>query len=275
MAEEEAKEPEGESEVAPISAITTAVGAAAESSVGKSLLGPAATALGKYFGRRTEAWIEQREQRQKQNVAGHLEHIKTIEHIAVPNEPTERQADKLDEWAEFAQNIDPEKDTELAALWQALLSEIIRDDPDADDLIGTLRQLNAADAQALLDMSQGWMPEAVVDELRVTKLVNLGLLERYRLSRDRRLSWLFIAAAFLGLAIPILWISTTVGSGESNGLPFTTRQLVLWGLFTVLGAGIYLVASMFLKYASVRLTRLGRKLQEEGLTYRASRRAER
>jgi len=119
----------------------------------KALLHPSAKALGDYWGKRTQQWVEGLDERRAKNVNQHMAKVKAVEKLSPPETtPTERQFASLIEWTSEAQTIDPEAEPELSALWQALLADILRNDPSADEMRIVLQQMTRADAQALLTM---------------------------------------------------------------------------------------------------------------------------
>ncbi|MDR7145170.1 hypothetical protein [Rhizobium sp. BE258] len=119
----------------------------------KALLQPSAKALGDYWGKRTQQWVEGLNERRAKNVSQHMTKVKAVAKLSPPDvAPTERQFTSLLEWTSEAQTIDPEAEPELSALWQALLADILRNDPYADEMRVVLQEMTRADAQAFLTM---------------------------------------------------------------------------------------------------------------------------
>jgi hypothetical protein len=132
-----------------------AANAAQKAGLIKDLFSPTAKVLGAHWGKRTQEWLNGEPDRHAKNVSGHIDKVRAIENIEPSkNDPTERQFVALAQWTEKAQTVDPELEPELAALWQSLLADIFKNDPEADELQNILKEMNRADAREFLLMAE-------------------------------------------------------------------------------------------------------------------------
>ncbi|WP_274427300.1 hypothetical protein [Chelativorans sp. YIM 93263] len=149
---------------------------AANSKPFTALFGPAFDVLGVYWGERMQEWVNSK---RAKNINAHVEKVKTVEHIdGEAKEPTERQAAAMLDWAEEAQKVDPERENDLAALWQGILGRIYKDD-ETEELVALLKQMNRSDARVLLDLPSSWFPREELDPIRAERFQRLGLIFAY------------------------------------------------------------------------------------------------
>ncbi|WP_156913562.1 hypothetical protein [Mesorhizobium sp. WSM3224] len=234
-----------------------------------ALLGPAFGVLGDYWGERMKQWVDAK---RAKNVAEHVEKVKTIEHIATEIiEPTERQAAAMLDWAEEAQKIDPEREDDLAALWQGILGRIYNDE-DTEELVATLKQMNRGDAKALLEMSTEWFPGETLDPIRSARFQRLGLLVLFDWRpevRDRLpSSILFVVAAVMaGFVIPP-FLTVQIGEGGASGMSRLIAALsVPLAVTLALASAMAFFGPIMRRISNVRLSRLGQQLLESGSRY--------
>lgn len=232
-----------------------------------ALLGPAFTHLGNYLGKRTQDWVDGLEERRAKNTRIHVEKVKTVEHI--PDEgqdPTERQAHLLIDWVAQAQKVDPEKEDDLAALWQGILSGIYRNEADTEELITILNQMNRTDARALLDLgSERWLSRNALDGTRVVHFERLGILARYGwVDASNELSRL---PAAIMMTMTFAFVMHAWAALDNNSRPGLTEALAPLG-YAAFGSVLIFAAMLITRRAGTfRLTNLGRKLRKSGLNY--------
>lgn len=181
--------------------------------------------------------------------------------------PSERQEEAVEDWVAGAERVSPEREAELAALWQGLLEAIYADDDEMMAMQKALAGLATSDARLLLQIDPGW--SHIDDDERANKLASLGLLRRPRL-RDM-IGTTAIAYAGTGLiglvvviAAPALAQALYYDLEDVNR--FTEVFRVFGWLVLVLGC-VFLVARPIRLAGSMRLTALGRKLQAMGTKY--------
>lgn len=153
------------------------------------------------------------------------------------------------DWAENAQDIKPEN-TELAALWQALLVKIANGETDTKELLRILKNLSASEAQMLIQASGGTKIRS--NEYPFTSLNSKGLIAKnYKfIMRYSFYSVFFIAASILGYISKKVFFLKASPYGEAMILLLLAGALLLY---------FWLLASFLIK-PFWRLTWLGHEL---------------
>lgn len=118
-------------------------------------------------------------------------------------EPTRKQRRNLLDWIEDAAETDPEKDTEAAAKWQAILSEILNANDQAT--LDVLKSLNTYDVRLIHRLG---VPYGNAKGGAPSKLLNLGILERRPIFDDYR----FLAFLILGLLLMVPALNSEIFS---------------------------------------------------------------
>jgi hypothetical protein len=245
-------------------ALVGAANAAQKAGLVRALFHPSAKALGDYWGKRTQEYVEGLDERRAKNVATHDAKVKADGTVKMPpNGPTERQFNALMQWTEKAQAVDPDAEPELAAMWQSLLSEIYSNDPQADELQGILKDMTRGDAKALLMMTP-----CRNRDLRAPyaeRFKRWGLIENRidsrRISQVAAAAIFAVTVALVGVQSPYLFPTFKYASAQEA----TPAIAILFGGFMV--AAIALV--VILDVGAVKLSPLGRRLWENGNKYLA------
>lgn len=141
-----------------------------------TLLKPSAEVFAAHFASRSKEIVDSWAKKRRSNLE---HHVRTVEQEGVifPELPSEVQAILTNQWAEEAQQVDPEEDPELAALWEAILSQIAAAPSKARQLIRIVKQLDPDDASLLLSLPKSFVDEVAM-EPRFARLISLGLVEK-------------------------------------------------------------------------------------------------
>lgn len=231
-----------------------------------ALFGPAFGKLGDYWGERMEHWVETK---RAKNIDAHIKKVNSVENAGGElKEPTERQAEAMLEWAGEAQKVDPEREDDLAALWQGILGRIYRDE-DTEYLVSILKQMNRGDAKALLEMPKGWFRREDLDPVRVEKFQRLGVLASF--------NWRQAIPSTLPLALMVVLISVTIAYAfpalltvrEGEAGPTSAEKLLAAMSVPLAFIPIFVLATVFFgpivrRLSSVRLSQLGLQLRDSG-----------
>jgi hypothetical protein len=249
-------------EPASIPGLAGAAVAVANSKPFTSLFGPSAKALGEYWGEITEAKVEGWRRKRVENTAAHVERVMALdgEHSAPY---TEERARLQDEWRESAEKIDPEHEPEIAALWEGLLSSIMRGDAYAGDMLAALQALRASDAWLLMRLSQLSTP-TYSQEAAYTRLYSAGLIGKFKVSTYPYNIFFSVAifAAFTGV------IAASVQKVfEIDIFKYTGKHVGILAIAAFLLVGMGMFSTMIYSLTKYRLTRLGQRLKNNGQRY--------
>lgn len=250
---------EGNDMLGPVTAVANA---AQKSGLVKDLLSPSAKALGNYWGKRTQEYVDGLEARRQKNVAEHYERVKKVSNPKPPeNGPTERQFAAIVNWTESAQSVDPEQEPELAAMWQSLLSDIYKNDPYSDEVQSVLKNMTRGDAHTFLRLDR-WSSTTVPSPY-LERFKQWGLVDN-RIKSDQilKMSVMTIAAlmiALIGQSAPSLFpsgsdpflalmpiISIFFGGSIAAAMVIRTIQNLNRVRMTPLGEHLYVSGTRFL-----------------------------
>lgn len=270
------EEKQSDDDSAMIPGVAGAVAAAANSKPGTALLTPSATALGAYLGERTEEWIARRKAKRAKNLRVHRDRVLKIDPPDLDQDgPTERQFEQAENWAAEAEAVDPERDAELSALWEGLLSSIYRDEDDIAEMMAAVRAMDRRDATVLLKLEHYWTkPHDRSESSSLARLEKTGVVERYsalEVASSVRLQSLVVALVFVaafGFLLP--GIVGRVGLESAAFFEEQVRQMqsLLWAM--ALGCAAVLAFAYTRFWGSFRLSPLGERLQRSALRFLGS-----
>ncbi|ARP65496.1 hypothetical protein A9K65_020570 [Mesorhizobium sp. WSM1497] len=230
-----------------------------------ALLTPAATSLGNYWGEQTDEWVARRKAKKTRNLIHHRDRVLRLDPPDLDSDgPTERQFEYAEEWAEGAEKIEPERDKELSALWEGLLSEIYRDGDDIQEMMQALKAMERRDAILLLNTGSGWaIPRHQAEQHGLERLARIGVVERYSAlrragqTRVQSLAILGIFAVAIGFLLPnLLGFLPMSETGKAELLRY---QTILFSCVAVCTAVLAFTYTRF--WGSFRLTTLGDRLK--------------
>jgi hypothetical protein len=246
---EEAKPSGGTSLVADATKI-------AETSVMKDLLGPSAKILGEYLGDHTRDWVAKLREQKRKNLSDHERKVVEItgEQVDIFNKPETGPA--IERWASVAIDI-PIEDTERAAVYEAVLAEILISNRSSD-FQNAADRMSAAGMRILLNApgDRKILPGAE-DRENFEKLRELGLTRKIDLPRFLLLVVAWCTGTGVGLYILTRVVPSFLPTAVSIG--FILEGSILSGL-------VFAVAMAFL-YTNYSLTELGKKLQASALRF--------
>lgn len=253
---------------ADLPTVGNAIAKVANSGPGKALLTPAATAFGKYLGWRTEEMTEQWKKQRETNVENHAEKVKKREGEPIVRQPSEKQIDLVNEWADRAQEVDPQ-DQEIAALWQSLLAAIYRKEIAAAEWLAVIRQLDERDAMFLIRVPRRFVPRTPRERTLCDKFAKIGLMDKPDLWRiGLPLATAAFLSAFAILAALLLSISPDHSSLEYSPLQIARLRpyALVFGLTGIVVTGM-LGLVVFSNTRQYRLTDLGTDIQGSARDY--------
>lgn len=232
----------------------------------RDLFGPTAKALGEYWGEVTEEKIQRWRQKKTDNIRRHVSAVmeETGDEVV---EFDEQRAVLQSAWMEQAENVDPEKDEELASLWQGLLHNIMSGGQDSHLMIETLKSLNSREAQVILNHGRRRIPasrDTIIYRGLESKglMIKFGMFEGYRMNSFIYLP--FVVAATMLVMTFLTYFYPEVRSESINIFGQDTSRIILVSLISV-----FLVSIGYLWIHSLRyyLTPVGARLRYYGLKY--------
>jgi hypothetical protein len=238
----------------------------------EALLTPAFTVYGEHLRERAVEMVTAWNEKRRSNIR---EHRRRVEHVAgysFPEYPTVAQAQLAFEWAENAQNIDPNIEPELAALWESLLLKISQNSPEARRLMLALERLEPEDTVILLDRSRlTFLNEAETESLK--RLKAAGLVEgRWRIRNYRG----FLINLFLLCLVMVVSILTLRYYQMHRGGVIT--RSAFWDLYSEISfleislsltaVATFLFLGFDARYGWYRFTELGEDLARQGRRFR-------
>lgn len=284
MPDHEKNKPEEEREgddgtAFPVSAVVGTAVAVANSKPISALLTPTFAAIGNDWGQQTQERIDRRNAKRRENLLGHVDAVRRLKpELEVDDPPTESAERFAQEWGEGAQSVDPQREADLAALWQGLLGSIY-DGDDVELQIVTLKKMTSTDARMLLNFRDH---RADLERDQIERLRALGLIElRPFIDTHRHLlvqATLLATVTFLVYnAADLSAVLVPAGMLSSSDIDQISRVAHLLAPFLLLvvaaTAGIAILSSLARSSAlakRARLTTLGRRLRESASTYRRS-----
>lgn len=207
MAEDDEIDASSEDMSEPVPGVVGTLVAASNSAPVRALLSPAMTVLGRYWGERMDEITQEWKRKRKENIENKFERVASIEADLASQTINETQAILLAEWYNGASTTDDES-PELNAMWEGVLSVILKKDTESKRLISIAGQLSEDDVNALFAIYDGKVTWKARLNFRIGRLEELGLA--YRRSAGEvllRTLWPFCCIGVLSLVFFGLGIS--------------------------------------------------------------------
>ncbi|MEP3889018.1 MAG: hypothetical protein ABJN69_01050 [Hellea sp.] len=230
----------------------------------QDLLGPSAKIIGNYWGEKTKHAIERLRMKNLQSHVDKVTNKQPIKMIDV----TPRKASQLERWADNAKDIDA--DEPEAAIWQAVLDEIMRENTD-NILLSAAEELNAKDLESLEALSRDKDSRLIYGNFR--KLETLGLVRGETLATRA----LTVAAGFLLFGIATVIVNEVlknyfeITNDQSSFFNEPTNTITVIGMLLVLvgvSAGLKCIMENSLVETVFSLTETGSQLIKKISKYR-------
>ena len=144
------------------------------------LFGPAFREIGAYGGEWAKELTEKWRAKRNANASAHIEAVRKLEGPRPETEVTEKRAKLLLEWKGQAEQIDPDEEPDLSAVWRQLLVQIEDKAKSYSDMahqIDVIKKLTPKSAHLLLH-GQFPMPNLYRYESSLNILSSLGLVTR-------------------------------------------------------------------------------------------------
>jgi len=207
-----------------------------------------------FLGEKINSW---KDEKRKDNIVGHIQKIherEEREKIEI-NNGNIRQLEEFQEWAEAAQNIDP--DDILGNMWQEILISIVKNEESAGFLIEKLKNISKEEALLLIKVNSGnnfkastdkelYLLKKLYSQELVTKvyiklillvfaavlflLISLSFFEGYYIfmqKTDFLYQGISFAYGFIVFTFAYIFIKTNIKTGFSTwSLSWVGRELV-------------------------------------------------
>jgi hypothetical protein len=235
--------------------IIGSVAKVADTGVMKDLLGRSFKAVGDYYGEQVEEFFNQRRERRRKNVRDHELQVAQVigEPVNILSKP--ERAGAIERWIEIAADV-PLEDTERAALFEAVLAQIISTH-GSSDFQDVAERLSSSGMRVLLNAPyEGIAPEGG-DRQSFERLRSLGLARALDMGQALAviIAWLFgTAAGFF-----ILFDIVPRFLPRALAIEFVVEAVIISAVILALG-----LALLSTKY---RLTEFGRLLQQSALRF--------
>jgi hypothetical protein len=228
----------------------------ADTSVMKDLLGPSAKILGEYLGDHTRDWVSKLREQKRKNLGDHERKVVEItgEHVDIFNKPETGPA--IERWAAVAIDV-PIEDPERAAIYEAILAEILSSDRSSDFQDAADRMSTAGMRIFLNAPSDRKILPGADDRGNFEKLRELGLARKLDLARFLLLMLAWSIGTGVGLYILTRIVPSFLPTTFSIG--FILEGSVI--------SGLVFAAAMALLYTKYSLTEFGKKLQRSALRF--------
>jgi hypothetical protein len=228
----------------------------AETSVMKDLLGRSAKAIGDYLGEHVEDFFNRLREQRRKNLHDHERKVAEVtgKHVDIFNQTEAGGA--IEEWLAVAIDV-PLEDTERAAVYQAVLAEILASNRRSD-FQDVVDQLSGSGMRTLLNApsERKILPDGD-DRESFEKLRKLGLARKFDLSR-----FLFLFVAWcIGTGIGLYVLTRVAPSFLPTAMSI---GFIVDGSVT---SGIMFAAAMVFLYTNYILTEFGKSLQRSALRF--------
>lgn len=230
-----------------------------------SLLKPTADMLGTELRDFIQNKIKDLKTKKKaENLREHLRVAsEKLSEVSTPENINIQQFDLLEDWAESAQNVDPEA-KDLASMWQDLLCSLSTKQPNVRLMMEKLKQLDPEDAIVLMKLKNGSSQRLNLEErYRIAKLTNLDLVEKNEIFIQ------LLTIASIGIFILIMILSFSVVDLKSiliSEIKYTWLNFFLLSIPVILyfGTTIYLAflakEKGILAHYNRKLTWIGKRI---------------
>jgi hypothetical protein len=235
--------------------IIGSVAKVADTGVMKDLLGRTFKAVGDYYGEQVEEFFNQRREQRRKNVRDHELQVAQVigEPVNILSKP--ERAGAIARWVETAADV-PLEDTERAALFEAVLAQILSTH-GSSDFQDVAERLSSSVMRVLLNAPyEGIAPEGG-DRQSFERLRSLGLARALDMGQAVAviIAWLFgTVAGFF-----ILFDTIPKYLPRALAVEFVVEAVIISAVILALG-----LALLSTKY---RLTEFGRLLQQSALRF--------
>jgi hypothetical protein len=240
--------------------IAGAIEAAANSKPVSALLTPAAEVFGQHFRQLAVEWVDRRNAKRRIRLRQHFAVVESVKALPAPENLSDEQMEFAFNWADSAQDIDPDIDPDTAAIWRALLASIFSGSSQTKAIRNAISRLESQDAAFLLQKSDEYRTRNAAEVSTVARLQAAGIL--FKLDRTK----LYIGLAALG---PIFF---AIGVFIRPPIEYVAK-LQPYSSYIDGGMGLIGVALfMFWLWANqyFELTELGREIKRQGMLFKAA-----